>query len=128
MDEEFLKMAKYKRVLLFAAGCFSLVVSYYIGMALSRIAGGYISPPVAGMIILFILLRLKVVKEDWIREPATLFLDNLMLFFIPITAGVALIPLSALANDAISIIIAATLSTWIVLWVAGIVAQKIDEK
>lgn len=128
MDEEFLGMHKYRKSILFLAGCASLALSYYFGMALSRIASGYISPPVAGMILLFIFLRLKLVKEEWIREPATFFLDNLMLFFIPVTAGVALIPFSAVQKDAVSIVIAATISTWIVLWVAGKVAQKIDRR
>ena len=128
MDEEFLGMHKFRQPLIFLAGCASLALSYYIGMGLSRIASGYISPPVAGMLVLFIFLRLKLVKEEWIKEPAALFLDNLMLFFIPVTAGVALIPFSSVQKDAVSIDIAATVSTWIVLWVAGKVAQKIDRR
>jgi putative effector of murein hydrolase LrgA (UPF0299 family) len=35
--------------------------------------------------------------------------------------------LAAFEKDAISLIIAATVSTWIVLWVTGKVAQKIDK-
>lgn len=121
-------MQRKKRFILFSAGCASMAISYYLGVVLSKLALGYLSPPVAGMIILFALLRFKIVKEEWIKEPATLFLDNLMLFFIPVTAGVALIPFSNLGGDLFSIIFAATISTWIVLWVAGKVAQKIDRR
>jgi holin-like protein len=128
MDERILITLKNRRVIFFAAGCASLAFSYYLGMAISKFFGGYLSPPVAGMILLFLLLRLKIVKEEWIKEPASFFLDNLMLFFIPVTAGIALISFSSLKNDAISIVIAATISTWMVLWVAGTVAQRIDKR
>jgi len=127
VDEEILKMPDTKKILIVIAGFASMAFSYYLGMLLSRLVAGYLSPSVAGMIVLFLLLRIKVVKEDWIKVPATFFLDNLMLFFIPVTAGVALIPLAAFEKDAISLIIAATISTWIVLWITGKVAQKIDK-
>jgi holin-like protein len=127
VDEDILKMPGTKKILIVLAGFAAMAFSYYLGMLLSRLVAGYLSPSVAGMIVLFLLLRIKVVKEEWIKIPATFFLDNLMLFFIPVTAGVALIPLAAFGKDAISLIIAATVSTWIVLWVTGKVAQKIDK-
>lgn len=121
-------LSKIRKILPFAAGCGSLVVSYYIGMALSALASGYISPSVAGMVVLFVLLKTGVVKEDWIKAPASLLLDNLMLFFIPVTAGVALISFSSLKADVISIIVAATASTWFVLWIVGVVTEKIEKQ
>lgn len=121
-------LSRIRKILLFAAGCGSLVVSYYIGMALSALASGYISPSVAGMVVLFVLLKTGVVKEDWIKAPANLLLDNLMLFFIPVTAGVALISFSSLKADVISIIVAATASTWFVLWIVGVVTEKIEKR
>ncbi|PKP42864.1 MAG: hypothetical protein CVT93_02955 [Bacteroidetes bacterium HGW-Bacteroidetes-10] len=121
-------LSKIRKILPFAAGCGSLVVSYYIGMALSALASGYISPSVAGMVVLFVLLKTGVVKEDWIKAPANLLLDNLMLFFIPVTAGVALISFSSLKADVISIIVAATASTWFVLWIVGVVTEKIEKR
>ena len=121
-------LSRIRKILLFAAGCGSLVVSYYIGMALSALASGYISPSVAGMVVLFVLLKTGVVKEDWIKAPANFLLDNLMLFFIPVTAGVALISFSSLKADVISIIVAATASTWFVLWIVGVVTEKIEKR
>jgi len=120
-------MPENKKILIVAAGFASMAFSYYLGMLISKLVSGYLSPSVAGMIVLFLLLRTKIVKEEWIKVPASFFLDNLMLFFIPVTAGIALIPLAAFERDAITLIIAATLSTWIVLWITGKVAQKIDK-
>jgi len=91
--------SKFRKLIPFAAGCGSLVLSYYTGMALSTLASGYISPSVAGMVVLFVLLKSGIVKEEWIKAPANLLLDNLMLFFIPVTAGVALISFSSLKSD-----------------------------
>jgi holin-like protein len=121
-------LSKIRKILPFAAGCGSLVVSYYIGMALSALASGYVSPSVAGMVVLFVLLKTGIVKENWIKAPANLLLDNLMLFFIPVTAGVALISFSSLKADVISIIVAATASTWFVLWIVGVVTEKIEKR
>lgn len=121
-------LLKFRKITLFALGCGSLVLSYYLGMALSALASGYISPSVAGMVVLFALLKAGVVKEEWIKAPANLLLENLMLFFIPVTAGVALISFSSLKADVISIIIAATLSTWFVLWIVGAVTEKIERR
>jgi len=120
--------SKFRKLIPFAAGCGSLVLSYYTGMALSALASGYISPSVAGMVVLFVLLKAGIVKEEWIKAPANLLLDNLMLFFIPVTAGVALISFSSLKSDIFSILIAATASTWFVLWIVGVVTEKIEKR
>lgn len=42
---------------------------------------------VAGMLILFVLLNLKIVPVSWIEEGAGILLKHLAFFFIPIAVG-----------------------------------------
>ena len=44
--------------------------------------------PFLGIIILFFLLQFKIVKEDLIKDCCEFFLNNMILFFIPIFVGI----------------------------------------
>lgn len=44
--------------------------------------------PLLGIIILFFLLQFKIVKEDLIKDCCEFFLNNMILFFIPIFVGI----------------------------------------
>lgn len=110
----------------FILGAGILVISYYIGELLSYATLGFISPAVMGMLVLFTLLKTGMVKTIWIESFATFLLDNLMLFFIPATTGVALISLSSIKDDALAIVLSAALSSLLVLWIVGYIVQKIE--
>lgn len=53
--------------------------------------------PIIGMIILFLLLQSKILKEEKIKDLADFLLSNMGLFFIP--AGVSLIKSLGLIKD-----------------------------
>jgi holin-like protein len=76
------------------------------------------------MVILFLLLKSGIAKVEWVEKPATFLLDNLMLFFIPATVGIALIPYEIIKEDYITIILAAVLSSFLVLWLVGFIVEK----
>jgi holin-like protein len=76
------------------------------------------------MVILFLLLKSGITKVEWVEKPATFLLDNLMLFFIPATVGIALIPFEIIKDDYITIILAAALSSFLVLWLVGFIIEK----
>ena len=78
---------------------------------------------IIGMILLFILLQWKVLKIDKIKEVSNFFLDNMAIFFIP--AGVSLInSLSIIRDNMFVLIVSIALSTVIVMYITGIVVEK----
>jgi holin-like protein len=117
-----------KKVLGFIRGLAIVVICYYGGELLSLLINGFISPAVMGMMLLFVLLQLKVFKSSQIDKSAEFLLDNLVFFFIPATAGVALIPFAIIKQDAITIIISSVLSTLFVLISAGLIIEKFEKR
>ncbi|MGL5348391.1 MAG: CidA/LrgA family protein [Peptostreptococcaceae bacterium] len=79
---------------------------------------------IIAMILLFILLQLKVIKLESIEEVSDFFLNNMAIFFIP--AGVSLInSLDIIADNVFVLIISVVLSTIMVMYVTGIVVEKL---
>ncbi|MGE0091347.1 MAG: CidA/LrgA family protein [Bacteroidales bacterium] len=115
-----------KKILLTLSGVAVIVLCYYAGGFVSKLVHGFISPSVMGMLVLFGLLKSGVVKREWVEIVAQFFLDNLMLFFIPVTAGVALVPFSSIQNDLIAIVVSVSVSSFLVLWVVGKIADKFE--
>ncbi len=111
----------------FLLGIGILIISYYLGEVLSYVIDGFISPSVMGMLVLFALLKWGIVKPSWIESTAKFLLDNLMLFFIPAMVGVALISFSSLKSETLAIVLAATISSLIVLWIVGFVITKFEK-
>ncbi len=112
----------------FISGALILIISYYIGELLSYAIQGYISPAVMGMLVLFAALKTGIIKVELVESFATLLLDNLILFFIPVTAGVAMISFSSIKEDAIAIVMSAALSSLVVLWIVGYIVQKTERR
>lgn len=82
---------------------------------------------IIGMILLFLLLQFKAIKIDSIKEISDLFLDNMAMFFIP--AGVSLInSLDLIADNIFVILISIVLSTAIVMYITGIIVEKMIQK
>lgn len=78
---------------------------------------------IIGMIILFLFLQYKIVKIEKIKEVSDFLLDNMAIFFIP--AGVSLMSTLDLIKDNIFILlITIVLSTVLVMYVTGIVVEK----
>lgn len=116
-----------RKIIEYIYGITSLIVCYFIGFFISSIVSNIITPSIAGMLILFISLRLKIINQEYIRSTIDFFLENLMLFFIPATVGVATISFSSFKSDLLSIVLAATISTVVVLWVTGYISQKFEK-
>ena len=73
---------------------------------------------IIGMILLFILLKAKVIKLESINEVSNIFLDNMAIFFIP--AGVSLIKsLDLISDNVFVLLITIFISTIIVMYVTG---------
>ncbi|MDU7536207.1 MAG: CidA/LrgA family protein [Peptostreptococcaceae bacterium] len=73
---------------------------------------------IIGMILLFILLKAKVIKLESINEVSNFLLDNMAIFFIP--AGVSLIKsLDLISDNVFVLLITIFISTIIVMYVTG---------
>ena len=121
---ERIKFPDIRLIIKFLAGIVVLFLSYYIGKGISYLINDFISPAVVGMVVLFLLLKSGIARVEWVEKPASFLLDNLMLFFIPATVGIALIPYEIIKDDYITIIVAASLSSFLVLWLVGVIIEK----
>lgn len=99
-------------------------VGEYISSFLSNII--IIPGSIIGMIILFALLKSKIIKVESIEELSNFFLDNMAIFFVP--AGVSLINSLDLISSNI-IVLAATIviSTTLVMIITAMVVEKMIE-
>ncbi len=78
---------------------------------------------IIAMILLFLLLQFKIVKIENIKDVSDFFLNNMAIFFVP--AGVSLITsLNIIVDNIFVLLISVVLSTIIVMYVTGIVVQK----
>ena len=82
---------------------------------------------IIGMILLFILLKAKVIKLESINEVSNFFLDNMAIFFIP--AGVSLIQsLDIISSNIIVLAITIIISTILVMSITAIVVEKMIKR
>lgn len=73
---------------------------------------------IIGMILLFLLLKSKIIKLENINEVSNFFLDNMAIFFIP--AGVSLIKsLDLISDNVFVLVITIFVSTIVVMYTTG---------
>ena len=100
---------------------------YLLGVLITDITGIPIPGNVIGMVILFLLLYLKVIKVEQISTISNFFLEHLAFFFIP--AGVGLISsFSVIKNIWLQLLIVCFVTTAITMICTGLVVQKIANK
>lgn len=100
---------------------------YLLGVLITDITGVPIPGNVIGMVILFLLLYLKVIKVEQISTISNFFLEHLAFFFIP--AGVGLISsFSVIKNIWLQLLIVCFVTTSITMICTGLVVQKIANK
>ncbi len=108
-------------------GLFYIMLCWLIGNLLSHLIGGYVSGNIIGMILLFTALTLRWIKADSVRPVAKFLLGNMAIFFIPY--GVGLVESYQIVLDNIwAIVIAAILSTAVVLGISGRVFQALRHR
>lgn len=99
-------------------GLLQILLCWLAGQLLSHWTGGHVSGNIFGMVLLFAALRLGWADADRVRPVAKFLLGAMALFFVPY--GVGLIESYAILLDHLAaIVVAALLSTCIVLLVTG---------
>lgn len=114
-----MKKAKFiKQIMIYGV---ILLVSSLISELVNQIWPGFPMPPaLIGMILLYLLLTLKIVKLEQVEGVSNFFVQIISLIFIP--SGVALVTkLDVLKAEGIQIIIVVVVSTlMLLLFTAGI--------
>lgn len=100
----------------------TILFFYLLGAIASKMIGGFIPASVLGMIFLFTALSRKWVKPEKMKATCDFLLSNLLLFFVPVAAGV--VGSYMLFKEHIwAILVSSILSTIVVIMVVGGVAQ-----
>lgn len=109
---------------------FSLIlIILALGEYISSIISNFIVIPgsIIGIIILFLLLKIGIIKIDKVEDISNFLLDNMAIFFIP--AGVSLIQsLDIISSNIIVLAITIIISTILVMSITAIVVEKMIKR
>ena len=96
------------------------------GELIVRLKGVKLPASIIGMLILTLLLKLKVIKLEWVRGLTDFLIANLGFFFVP--PGVALmLYFDLIKAEILPIALATLLSTIIVLLITGQTHQTVSK-
>ena len=106
--------------------CFILFGCLALGELIVKVTGVKLPASIIGMLILTLLLKLKIVKLEWVRGLTDFLIANLGFFFVP--PGVALmLYFDVIKMEILPIALATLLSTIIVLLVTGHTHQVVSK-
>ena len=106
-----------------------ILVILALGEYISSIISSFIVIPgsIVGIIILFLLLQIGIIKIDKVEDISNFLLDNMAIFFVP--AGVSLIQsLDIISSNIIVLAITIIISTILVMVVTAIVVEKMIKR
>ncbi len=103
-------------------GIIFILVFWLLGELIAWLTGEVIPGNVIGMVLLFIALQVKVVKEEKVEAVATFLMKNMALFFLPPGVGL-IVAWSILRDHWLTILLAIIVSTIAVIMVVGKVYQ-----
>jgi holin-like protein len=104
-----------------------LTLFFLTGNLISKYLHLPIPGGIVGMIILFIMLQLKIIKLEWIERGTSWLLAELILFFIPAAVGVINYQ-QALGSQWGRILAVIVLSSLTVMIFTGLTAQIIAKR
>ena len=98
----------------------------FLGLFLKMVIPAPIPPAVYGMMILFLMLSLNLIKTDDIKPVTTKLLDIMPFLFVP--AGVAMInEIDKLKGKILLILVLIFITTFLILFVTGHVVQLVQK-
>lgn len=106
--------------------CFILFACLAIGELITTLTSIKLPSSIIGMLLLTLLLKLKVVKLEWVRGLTDFLIANLGFFFVP--PGVALmLHFQIIKAELVPIVGATLVSTALVLLVTGHTHQVVSK-
>lgn len=101
-----------------------------VGEFITWLTGISVPSSIIGMLLLTFLLKVKVIKLEWVETISNFLVKNMGFFFVP--PGVALmLYFDIIGKEIVPIVLATTLSTMLVLVVTGwthIMTRKIMKR
>lgn len=111
-------------------GVLQVAILFFVSIAMNKISLLLHLPipgSILGIIVLFTLLKTKMIKLAWVEQGANWLLAELLLFFIPSAVGVMkYIPM--LETDGVRILIVVISSTLVVMISSGLIAVRISKR
>ena len=96
----------------------------FLGMAIKAVINGPIPASMIGLILLFLALKLKIVKLEWIEQGGKWLLAELLLFFVPSAVGIINYK-EILGWQGVETVVLIIFSTVMVMGTTAFVAEKI---
>ncbi len=113
-----LRITTHKKTQTMVRQCFILFGCMALGELIIMVTGMKLPSSIIGMLLLTLLLKLKVIKVEWVRGLTDFLIANLGFFFVP--PGVALmLHFNLIKAEIVPIIGATVVSTALVLLVTG---------
>jgi len=100
-----------------------ILLLYFIGEFLVFVLHLKIPGSILGMLLLVVALQLNIIKPTAIEEVAGFFLNNMLIFFIPLGVGLVA-QWTIISQQWLPIIAATVLSTFIVMLTVGLLINK----
>ncbi|GGH32335.1 CidA/LrgA family protein [Paenibacillus segetis] len=117
-------------VKIISKGVFQVAILFFVSIAMNKLSTLLHLPipgSILGIIVLFTLLKTKMIKLAWVEQGANWLLAELLLFFIPSAVGVMkYIPM--LETDGVRILIVVISSTLVVMISSGLIAVRISKR
>ncbi|WP_110114169.1 CidA/LrgA family holin-like protein [Bacillus sp. CGMCC 1.16541] len=104
-----------------------LYILYKVGVVIQAYMDVPIPGSIIGMLLLFLMLQINIVKEKWLLKGSTWLLSHLALLFVPATVGIIQYVDYFMGIGFVSILVV-IVSTLLVLIVTGAVSQFIINK
>ena len=96
---------------------------YFTGKYLSHLCNNLLSGSVIGMILLFILLSLKIVKKEQVKVVCEFLLKNMILFFVPALVALTLIDFNTVKDSLLIIVLISIISTICVMGICSLFVE-----
>ena len=113
-----------KKVINFTIGLGIIFGVLYFAKFILELAKITFPAPILGIIILFALLKIGLIKENWIEDFCNFMLKNMILFFIPIFVGIITYT-DLISKNFLAIIMTIFITTTLVMIVVGIFSYNI---
>lgn len=102
----------------------------FLFLGLGELINYFVEIPVPGnilgMILIFVALKLKLIKLEWVKPASDTLLNYLVLFFIPFGVGL-MSYFDFIKSHWIVLLVAAGVSTLITLYVTALIQQKLEK-
>jgi holin-like protein len=113
-----------KKIIDFTIGLLIIFAVLYASKFILSLIKIAFPAPILGIILLFVLLKIGIIKENWIEEFCNFMLKNMILFFIPIFVGIITYT-DLISKNFLAIIMTIFITTTLVIVVVGLTSYNI---